>query len=174
MKPILIALFLCLVWKQCFARSVEDSQIEFSVSVPDASKVEVASNEQGRSVTIVYQDTASSEVLTVQAVRANNGGFNTSQASFFAGMLAGLSDRIGKKPSAVPRTLSYLDRKLYIAQHAGVGSNPTQALTTVVFMQERGSWRKVITVQFLSNGVEVPSDKYILEKLRGIQFRPAT
>ena len=172
MRSLLAAIF-CLAWGLSLAKTVDDGLLEFSVSVPDQAKVDVAENEKGRSVTVVYQDPATREAFIVQAVRANNGGFNATPASFFARMMDGASSTIGKPLSAPLRTLRYLGYELHVAQHTAVGMNASQTLTTIAFLQERGAWRKVITVQLLSNGVNAPSDEFIIEKLKAARFRPA-
>jgi hypothetical protein len=171
MKSLLVAIILCFSYGSAIAKTIADRSLEFSMTVPDQSKMEIVENEKGRSVTAVYQDPATHEAITVQAVRANNGGFNTTLSSFFVGMMDGASRTIGKQPSVI-RTLRYLGHELHVAQHVGVGANGSQTLITVAFLQERGGWRKVITVQFIANGASIRNDDYILDRLKAAQFRP--
>jgi hypothetical protein len=169
----LLALILCIACGLGFAKTIDDRPLEFSAVVPDQARVEVAENEKGRSVTVVHQDPVTHEAFTIQAVRANNGGFNATPASVFTRMMEGASSTIGKPPSLPLRTLRYAGFELHVAQHEGVGVNASQTLTTIVFLQERGTWRKVITVQFLTRGVHAPSDEILLDKLKSARFRPA-
>lgn len=171
MKHIL-AILLCLLWGACSAKVVADTPLEFSIVMPDETRVEAEQNEKGRVVTAVYQNQTTLEAFTVQAVRANNGGFNSPQASVFKSLIDGTSDTLGKRPSLPLRTLPYGQFALHVAQHTGVGMARTQTLTTVVFLQERGVWRKVITVQFITNGLRAPTDEQILQRLQEANFRP--
>jgi hypothetical protein len=168
----LLAVLLCLLGSVCSAKLVADTPLEFSIVMPDGTKVETQQNEKGRVVTAVYQNQTTHEAFSVQAVRANNGGFNAPQASVFKSLVEGTSNTLGKHPSLPLRTLPYGQFELHVAQHTGVGVARTQTLTTVVFLQELGAWRKVITVQFLTNEPREPTDQQIVQRLQEAKFRP--
>jgi hypothetical protein len=156
----------------CSAKPFSDQPLEFSVDIPDATKVDIAENERGRSVTLDYQRPDTDDTFAIQAVRANNGGFNTPVAAMFARMMDGASDTLGKRPSLPLRTLPYRGHELHVAQHEGVGEGGSQTLTTVVFFQERGAWRKVITLQLVTRDKRAPSNEFILQRLNALQYQP--
>ena len=171
MKSLFLAI-LGLTWGVCSGKTVNDPVLEFSVSVPESATVDVLGNETGRSAIVAYHNAATGEAFVVNAVRSNNGGFGTSHASVVARTLEGTSARLGKVPKYPVRTLKYGVHDLYIAQYTGVGVGTAQTLTTIFFLQERANWRKIIIVQIVSNGIEAPSDEYLLKRLKAAHFRP--
>jgi hypothetical protein len=171
MKLLLIALLFA-VSTACLGKTFIDRPLEFSLNMPDATKVDVAENDQGRSVNLIYQGSETDNNFAVSAVRANNGGFNESLDTVFAQMMNGVSKNVGKKPSVPLRTLPYRGYELHVAQHIGADAQAAQTLTTVVFFQERVGWRKVITLQFITRGTDAPSNEFIIEKLNGLQYMP--
>ncbi len=172
MKTLVTVCFL-LSTSLCFAKSFSDRALEFAAEIPDAAQVEVAENDKGRLITITHQTPGSDETFSIQAVRANNGGFDMDQSAMFARMMDGASNTLGKRPTMPLRAISYGVHQLHVAQHAGIGPGSSQTLTTVVFFQERGTWRKVITVQLLTRGIKEPSNEFILQRLRALQYKPA-
>ena len=172
MKTFFLAI-LGLTWGVCSGKSVDDPVLEFSVLVPDSATVDVIGNETGRSAIVAYHNAATGEAFIVNAVRSNNGGFGTSHAAVVARAVEGTTARLGKSPAYPVRTLKYGLHELYIAQYIGVGTGAAQTLTTIFFVQERGTWRKIIVVQIVSTGIKAPSDEHLLERLKAAHFRPA-
>jgi hypothetical protein len=173
MRRLLITILIAFSFGLSNAKTVADLALEFSMVAPDAAKVEVAENEQGRSVNVVYQSATTDDTFTVSAVRANNGGFDGPLATFFERMMNGTSKTIGKQPTVPQRRLTHKGLEFFVAQHQGVGPSASQTLTTVVFLQDRGSWRKVVTLQLLTRGMRAPTNDFIVERMNALQFRPA-
>jgi hypothetical protein len=173
MRHFFITIVLALIATTATAKSVADSELEFSMEAPDQALIQIDRNEQGRSLNVVYENPQTDDTFSVSVVRANNGGFNAPLFSFFERMMDGASDRLGKRPTVPLRRLSYRGHELFIAQHQGIGSSASQTMTTVVLLQERGAWRKVVAMQLLTRGTRAPSDEFILGRLNALKYRPA-
>ena len=174
MRHLLTALTFTLIASASNAKPVTDAELEFSMDAPDQATVQIDKDERGRALNVVYRSPDTDESFTVSVVRANNGGFNGPLFPLFERMMDGASDSVGKRPTVPLRRLSYRGLELFVAQHQGLGPNATQTLTTVVLLQERGAWRKMVRLELVTRGTRAPSDAFILERMHALSYRPAT
>lgn len=173
MRNFLATLFLTLLVGVSSAKQLTDAELEFSMQVPDQARVQIDRNERGRALNVVYESSESDETFSVSVVRANNGSFDGPLFPFFERMMNGASDRMGKRPTVPLRRLSYRGLELFVAQHQGIGPGASQTMTTVVLLQNRGSWRKVVTLQLLTHGTRAPNDAFIVERMNALNYRPS-
>jgi hypothetical protein len=152
----------------------QDFPMRFSVEIPSDTKISREENHMGRHVSFGFRDDKRREAVTLQAVRANNGGFGEPKNSVVKKIFKGMSSTLGKQPSTSVRSISYEGKELFATTHIGVGPGNGQTITSVLFLEEISTWRKIITIQFISEGPQTLSDTAIVERLKAIQFEPST
>lgn len=153
-----------------------DRSIEFSIDTPKDTKVEKNLTTQGSIVSMEFRDDKHQEAVTLQAMRITNGGtFNIPILSVFTQFIEGMSDRIGTNPIRPIRTLTYLGMTLYVATHLGVntGSGSPQGITTVAYFAEKGTWRKMMLLEFMSDANAAPSDAELLDRFVSLKYEPS-
>jgi len=174
MKKIIAVLLLVLISAKSLAEIVSDQPLGVSVNVPSAAKIDRTENDQGRSLIISFHNPRRDEDVVIVGIRANNGGsFGQPKETFAQRMLNGASKKIGKDADALLRTLSYRGKTLFVGSHTGVGENKSLMLTTIYYLEEKASWRKIISVEFISALGKRFSDSSISERLNEISFEPS-
>lgn len=169
MKPI-IAVVLAIVFQTSIADTVKDESLQFSVDVPAGAKIDRVENSKGRSVNIIFHDARRNEMVSLSAVRANNGGCGDQPQIIASKMLAGASSSLERQPDEPLRVFPYGARNFYITSHSGIGKGNAQTLTTVYFPEDKVAWCKVITLQFLNNELRGLSNRELNERLVEIRF----
>ncbi|NHZ66025.1 hypothetical protein [Massilia genomosp. 1] len=153
-----------------------DRSIDFSIDTPKDTKVEKNTTSQGSIVSMKFRDDKNYEAVTLQAMRITNGGsFDMPILSVFTEFIGGMSDRIGTSPIKPIRTITYLGMTLYVATHLGVntGSGSPQGITTVAYFAEKGTWRKMMLLQFMSDANAAPSDAELLNRFASLKYEPS-
>lgn len=158
------------------AETILDNAIEFSIDAPSDAKIEKGSTGDGGYVSLNFRDNASQEVVIMQAMRITKSGkFREPSPEVFNKFVAGMSGQMKVAPAKPIQTLTYLGQTLYVATHLNVGASPgpRQGWTTIGFFEEKGSWHKVIFLQFISAANMALSDNALQKKLAGLKYVPA-
>lgn len=151
------------------AEKVSDPELEFSIEAPIGSQVNKQGDYRGKSLSLAFES-ANNERIVVQAFRANNGGFRETKEEVFNKIIEGVSQSFGQKPSLPLRKLAYKDKQLFAATHIGVQG---MVIETICYFEDRGSWRKLITLHISSYEDTPLSDTEIIDKLSLINFVPS-
>lgn len=157
------------------AKPVLDRTIEFSVDAPNGVKINKGSSADGSYVTLEFLDAVHRDIVQVQAYRiARSGGFGEPIPSVFSKFVAGMSKTMGTAPAKPIRTLSYEGQTLYVVSHLGVNTSAGQGLgvTTVAFFAEKGSWNKMILLNFTSTDNVALTDAQLIKRFAILKYRP--
>ena len=86
-----------------------------------------------------------------------------------------MSEGVRHKPVAPFHAMAYQGRTMYVATHLNVTTKVASgvSMTTVMFLEEKGTWRKMLMLQFLSADKVAPSDAEILKRFDELKFQPA-
>jgi hypothetical protein len=175
MKILLASILLGLTLNS-FAAILEDNSIEFAIDVPTNAKVDKGASPDGSYVSISFGDYVLKETVVIQAMRiTNKGKFAVPIPTVFSEFIGGMSEKMGSKPVNAIRTLPYKDKTLYVASHVNVstGVGAPQGYTTVAYLAERGTWHKMILLQFISAANRPLSDVELLKRFASMKFDPA-
>ncbi len=159
-----------------YAAIVEDRTIEFTIEVPKNAKVDKGASGDASYVMINFGDNALKETVVVQAMRmTNKGKFAVPMPTVVDQFIGGMSEKMGSKPVTPIRTLTYKDKTLYVANHVNVniGGGAPQGVTTVAYLAERGTWHKMILLQFMSAANRPLSDAELLKRFANLKYDPA-
>jgi len=159
------------------AEPVLDRSIEFSVDAPKGVKINKGSSPDGSYVTLEFPDVVHRELVQIQAYRiARSGGFGEPIPSVFSKFVAGMSQQMGTAPVKPIRTLSYQGQTLYVVTHLGVNNGAGQRLgiTTAAFFAEKGSWNKMILLNFTSPDNVALTDDQLMKRFASLKYHPVT
>lgn len=169
-----------ITWLACFAMAMAagsaqavafiDEVLRIGLDVPQGTQAERTNNERGKAIDLTFPNLARQELVRLQVVRANNGGFGAPLSEVALQMLGGIGRSLGKQTSVIPRTLTWRNEKAFVVSHGGIGEGKAQIMTSVLFLLEYEGWRKVVTLQFLANGSHVPTDDEIRTRLAELRF----
>ncbi len=169
---------LAIGWLACFAMAMAassaqavafiDEVLRIGLEVPQGTSAQRTSNERGKAIDLTFPNSVRQELIRLQVVRANNGGFGAPLSDVALNMLGGIGRSLGKETSVIPRTLIWRNEKAFVVSHGAVGDGKAKTMTSLLFLLEYDGWRKVVTLQFLTKGAL--SDDEIRARLAEMRF----